>query len=794
MSKIFVFKKSIPYTNNYNNVIHFANENERDTWINNNLVDEGEDYKQLLDNQPEIYNLETGILNQNIEIAYPYKDIRHFNYCVIKDNRGDLSFYFILAIDNLGNNNKVSLSLSKDIFMNYLGFLDKLKNFKLVAGHSPLENYYDREFNDLYFKDKDFREIKKNNEGGISLFDNTPFLYVLTKAKEGGGITKEKGGRSYLEAFKVYVAPMKDVPISDASQPVIFNVDYQLDTDELDSIEIPFNQEINDADIYRFDYGINSPGKDREHVFYEISGGLLPNMSETKLIFIGGNNDTSKNNADNLNNGNFNNTHLLFNDNGIIFPIKITNIDNLNYLFETPSGSDLYNLYNDTWYYLSADVPNNSNAWGDGSDAPFDTHIILKQLVDLNGTSNWNAISLMNYINETTDDTIISAKVSNFNPLIINKQDTNIAFSDIVNITKDNEIYRLNYVNYDNNINNYKIYFQELEEESKLRGLLLHKLLIENTLEIDINNLFFKKESRLIDGIEIKFDVLEFGHYASITPEWEERIKFIKDDILDISSDANSWKNDKEFTIGQNVWNTYKASDPITSRLGLRVVGGFGSIFGTSIKGSLFKDFRQPVKGFSSEELNFGDWYNIFKKPKNGKPFDKLTESSQINRQKEYLDEWLKPNKTKLNKRLVSKSVALGVGQEIGTILGRTNTRNMLETTSGSGDILGDLIFNYSNNFILVNMEPIGLKYVSLLREIRRNGLEYDYDLLINDINVIKRKNFNYIRVNNIFENINLQQYQLSFEEIEMFIELFNNGLRIWWNPENFLNFEVLND
>lgn len=206
---------------------------------------------------------------------------------------------------------------------------------------------------------------------------------------------------------------------------IIFSGIYKLKIDD-DSGEfapktISFNSLIENKKTYSLDYGIVTIGDDFPHIFYNINGNLFPPIGETKIIFLGGRNDSSTQIANQLNNGDFSQPVLYGNWIGedenlnsvYVYPIKISNIDNVNYRFETPTGADLYNLYSGTWYYnYSYDghfvivIPNNNDFWGKGGG--YDDQVILKELDYLNSdlSTNQNFIyrfPLKNFIKTDED-------------------------------------------------------------------------------------------------------------------------------------------------------------------------------------------------------------------------------------------------------------------------------------------------------------------------------------------------------------------------------------------------------
>lgn len=200
--------------------------------------------------------------------------------------------------------------------------------------------------------------------------------------------------------------------------PVITTGNYKLKTNDntgdYQDKTISFLQTINDNDTYLFDFGVVKNGtEDIDHTYYSIKGSAFPKIGEEKIVWFGGDDNivysypnkyiSTTELANSYNSLNYQNGLMGSDDNGkldLLYPIKIKNLDNINYTFSTPTSNDLYNLttYNSDFWYMSIQaggsppyidfLDNNTNLWGNTLGVRVDNQFIIKSITNTSISSN----------------------------------------------------------------------------------------------------------------------------------------------------------------------------------------------------------------------------------------------------------------------------------------------------------------------------------------------------------------------------------------------------------------------
>lgn len=144
--KYLITNENINWDKDYKNVKYFYGEEDRDAFVNDTLV--VGDYKLLIKLQPNVASFnDIGNLSGSIEIKWTksIKDLRNKNTIILKED-DDISFWWIDAVSNTGNNNMFELQITKNIFLSYPTVVPNMEMLNMTTGHVPFTNYYDYTF------------------------------------------------------------------------------------------------------------------------------------------------------------------------------------------------------------------------------------------------------------------------------------------------------------------------------------------------------------------------------------------------------------------------------------------------------------------------------------------------------------------------------------------------------------------------------------------------------------------------------------------------------------------------
>lgn len=309
----------------------------------------------------------------------------------------------------------------------------------------------------------------------IKILPETPYITKNLKTINGevtwdGELNYNINYLTYENKNYTYIFTLNSNSI-EPTNTIIFKGIYKLDTrfntGEFEPKIINFYEEIDITKPYQFDYGAVYNPADRDsiqHIYYTLLGSYLPKLNEETIIFFPGlNNEKTINIVFNLNNKKYEDAHNreLYNiyvnipeDQKVaIFPIKITNIDNINYKFETPTGNDIYELYDDTWYYVYdvSEAPNKNmdktdKLWGISSDTidfRIDSQIVFKELIKFEpvSSSTYNfayRFNLKNFIQNEEDIHLFQSGTKN---LIVGIPNTDFSIKVPINYLNQDYLY-----------------------------------------------------------------------------------------------------------------------------------------------------------------------------------------------------------------------------------------------------------------------------------------------------------------------------------------------------------------
>lgn len=782
MSRYILTDRNILYDSNYLNIPYFPDEISRDNYVENYLL---ADWKNRLNERPDLGRKIETPLSFSFEGKFNFEDIMNKNYLIIEKDR-KYYFYFIEGIQNI-NNNKFILSLTKDLNMTYPALFDKIKNIKATRTH--LNNYYGYTFDGGYKEPINISNFpyKIDNEVYNQL-KNKGWLVVFERVNtEADYLIKISKGSDYKEPYKIYIAPLREVSVSDntgqigekilyeQSSPSYFKI---IERQTPTKIKIQLNDEITlekDLNIYVNFRSINNI--EGNYNYYQnnfiIKKEWLPlELNEEKFIivpFAQVNNGEAENiNKDIKNNGIYNeivnfissSAHSTYTTTNLNYlPLKITKLDNLTLEIKLALFSETLEyipksgyLLGNNFYYWSSSCPTGCiDLYGvyypyppDGEEDGFTIYKISEILYNV-----WKSDNLFDYLENPENANIISAKTTNFIPIQTNQTTGLLNLEDVINLKhiEDTDIYQITSLDYDFllEINEYSLDVNDFTKYDLIEGINKYSLIIENQKEFSINPNFIT-DNKTID----------FHHYASFTPNWEERLKYINSKYISLTNENNAFTNTKEFIKGTDQLAQYKVNNPVNSKF------------------EWFKPLANPFNSFK-----------IFKTPK-------LTIGGKIGNTfnspyGEAID--VNPIRGTIPRLKIPFPRIAPIFQEIGIGLNRRNLKKSPDEFQGNGDINGDLIFNENGiNFSLLEYEFITPERDSIIEDIKRYGVETIIYLI--SLKDLKQKSFNFFLLDDLdnSDNNDLKNL-LSNEEYEELNNIVQQGFRIWWDIEKFLDY-----
>lgn len=736
--KYLVLNKNVKWDTDYIDVLYFATEGERDSYIETLHSN----WKNELNNSDDIYTQLQSPSGGEIEILWEgtFDELYNKNTIVLlNDNKGmEYKFYFIEDIQPSTNNNMFTLTLSPNVFLNYINIYEYIKGMRISRGHLPLELYTNKEFDTGSYKiiTKEKLEREKNN------IENTPFMYVFEKTtKNEKNIPKVEysyGANNNLLnlPYGIKIAPIlpidlnlntNETDILDETKDFTGGVEYQFLTNEIpmeEEIELKFT-----VGWYARAYMVPTWGNTNCH---PLTIKLSDIEDKDKYYYVGRDSTGKWDNSD-ITIGTKQQTGLESSSVRYKQLIKLHYTTATNTLVVTDVKYDEYieqkNLHNygavkitgtyGTGDWNSDDQDTQSGFFQQGGTEWVGDQCLLKTIKTKGSAKlTWNSNSLIDYIeDENKNANIINIKVSNYNPIrLIEGYDKVDGYDSITNIEwLEDGLAQLVSINkvYSEQYNTY--YFDVGIEQwnndlDKLVGLTNKKLMIENSkiFNVEIQNMNFN-------------GIVGFKHNTIPSPnEWEERIEWIYGE--NIYTDNNIWDNTKEGFSPSNDFSVYKSNNPVQSKL-------------------------EPFKALAN-------------------PLDYIARGKG--------------------------GAYAAVSQTIGTVLSRQNMKRKPEDIKGSGSLYPDIIFNdYSTSFILIHNIPLGTDWLETITDLYRHGVTLENGIYIPNLNIVKRPNFNFIQSNNLKE---CWTKDINNVELELLDNIFTNGVRIWYDKDNFKKYATLMD
>lgn len=795
---------NILYDNSYSNILYFGTEEKRDQYVNNYLLD---NYLEKLSQRPNINQQLLDVVENVISIGITREELENKNYIIIEDNLGNISFHFINGYENDGNNNSFTLSIEKDLNMTYPTIWDNIKN--IYAEQTHINNYFGYEIDGGHKEVINIKNLSYNNNDEVyNQLKNKGWLVVFERVNnESDYISKTNNGKTFKEPFKIYIAPLTPIKIKsgESFENIIYYqpdpTAYSFMSSEIEnqetSIYLGLNDNVDpeyDVNIY-IHYTTNSYSNVQKT--YTISKDLFPFDNQEKIIILPLNGSTELANeiTNIIQNNEIYNDPLIMNqevltgssrtENIVEFlPIKIIKNSDISYTIKSIKWSEIINnIPNAQLRYINNNqirilsyvgYPDHYGLYNPNSYINFNLEI---DKISQTEENVWSIDNLLNYLEDPTDTLIIGSRTTNF-IAIDTDQPSGIIDLDISNNLKyddDKEIYYISFLNYTKllSINKYIIDFSDYTKYDLIEGLNKYSFGIENLKEFDLNANYINKETKQ----------MTFEHYASFTPDWEERLKFIDNSYLNLTNDENSFINSKEFIKGNDILAQYKVNDPVKSKFDwLRPIFSLGNV------ASLFLGKERAARRIGKTITNkkfgrvgtktiLGKRGGRIYKPKYGYRTDTKSET--------YNDVGGGGGTT--GKILRALPLIGGIAQ---VPVQRANMRKSPDQFQGNGDINGDLIFNYNSiNFSLYQYEFINPSRKAIIRDLKMHGI--NDQIFLETLWDYKQTSFNFYKLGDIdISNSQSLRTILKPEEYDQLNEIIMGGFTLWYNVDTYLDWE----
>lgn len=798
--KYLITDNNVKWDNTFANTMYFLNEVDRDTFVNNNLH---ENYLTQLEAVDETFGVTLSPRGGTIEIEWKgsMEELWTKNTIILKESvkSGKPTFWFIDDIQQMDNNNMYELQLTPNLFLSYPGILEHNPNLELLEGHVNDGSLLDVKLDAGYRAPMILKPLERDFDWYAHYPDNditglnTQWLYVFIKtpqANSGQTLFLYNGQRM---PYRILIAPMDDILIEpgDSTSQTLAVID-----EEWSSLYYNIKEDLNPGDN-DLSGSTSKLETIREH---SVSGEIftdqdlmisttfkntkryvrIPQSKLTELytnqwnpIFIS---NISQSTIDSIQNSIFNDKSPSGSDE-VVGTVLLFQYDSIGqkFKFSAPSrDNDVLNKPLDRVHFKIKSHRERSwelfvpGSWEDqysGESTGFHLTAHCKipfWTVGLSGV--WSiALTTFNFeINGNDFDAkvlkVYQGDENSEGDLYWTKNRLISYINEQSNATEgESEIIGAKISSYNplemsglGDITNIK------GKDSTTTGWVNDEVIELFSMDYDKSYIFNTydltkyKEKSWISGMENYSIVIEsnkefmikpelvytdgkFVHKIIPTPnEWVERIIWSSD----VNNDGYSWQNNKELLFANNAFVEYQVNNPeaLNNQRFNNTINSLKAVteLGVGLKGG----GAGAVAGINAVGNNIIDRVNY-----------------------------------------------------------KSNIKGMKEQpaiSTGSGAAYADLYLN-KNGFGLGIIEWIYTtsQAPSLIDSLIRNGISYDQSIWVK-AKSIKRPEFNYIKINN--GNEALSKSNLAPYINNQFAEIFNKGVRLWYNYDNFMDFDVENN
>lgn len=731
-------RKNLKWNTNFGDIKSFSTIEERDAFVNEELMNDGEDYRAILTTTIDTVNINLNPVENTAQmVSNQYKT----NMVIMMDElTGDITFHHINDFSKYEQEALTSYTLTKSLWLSNIGVLESLENFRMTKGHSKITDYENYEFDNGSYKINGINPLRRKNGK-----EQNSFIIAFEKINNAtAGILIGNNSSDALEQpYRVLIAPVEPIEITDANIPaqtildngstskgedntnqylkrgntisVVFPL---LESNKID-IKFSFLSYFRTAIIPTWNYRDATGTVNLEDIWDQERLYHLAQGDDGNILDLIDNLDS----ADyTLGQGEEIGIGAISDRVGQLVAIKFNPLTN-----ELTIRDALYQDYNNrsnknyklikTSNYINADngywtsdKPDNQWDWfNKGTEGTNYNQVSIDKItVKAQTTSIWTNRPLINYLNSGNATNVIAVKEYNYDFLIESLSINN--FGNIDNVSsidveyggENIQIQKLDFYYFDittpSNQYEAEIDIENENQTINLKGNELFKIGIENIKDFNIPQEFIIKTD---NGVKI-----DFNHYVFLTPtSQDERIRFNNEsNSINIFTDENVWDNNREALTPSNQFAEFNNNNPINAPL------------------QLLSPLSKPAT-------------------------------------------YLKP--------------VSSFGQALGTIANRQNMKKAPESIKGSGDIYSNIYFNkVKNKFALKTINYLGSEWLSTITDIYREGLQFNTPNYIKNFESIKRPKFNFIQLEN-FREAN-KTYDLFEKEIEAYEQAFQEGVRVW--------------
>ncbi len=811
--KYLITEKNIKWDNTYTNTMYFLNDIDRDNYINSELFTTP-DYLQQLDQQPETYGVTLSPNGGTIEIQWggSVEELFKKNTIILKESikSSEPKFYFIDDIQQLDNNNMYELTLSLNLFLTYTGILKHNLQMNLLEGHVNDVSILDQVIDAGYKTPYSIKPLRRNFDFNTLFPDrdyntlDNQWIYLFIKQSETSNLFKLN---NQTQPFKLLVAPLNDILIEKKGDRNVMaylyekwdNVKYTDGTDEnisgdqsqlenVRTIDLDTSAIQDKGDVkINFDYTHTDTGKIKNVVYIPYNTFTNFYKDKWEILHIG----TTKSEYDKLNdeywrtnstNGGYNHIvafemRWVSQTNQLQFrALKRGNNTNANNLMATTiagyhrnklaiggwlewktlysngdTNQNVENLLpvrndfshipahggNSKWPYMATQEKSGSDGgkYEYGSkDWSFSLTEVYQGEDDSINDLRWTNDSLINYINAQ-----VKAYTGVTSEIIGGK------ISSFNPLQLDEKGFPTNIKKYDSddlivypdgwdNTGLYELTHIDTGKSPLLNTYDLKEYTNKSWIEgINAYSIIIENNKEFKFKPEKVYSEAKFVH--SVIPlanEWTERIVWGGD----IHTEDYEFINNKEFIFATNTFNDYQLNNP------------------GELKNQAFNNNLRSVESIIEAMIGIGTGG--------------------------------------LGAIAGVKSIGNTVVERINYKQNITMMKKRAPISSGSGSAYSDLYLN-KNGFGLsiVEWQYTTPQCKSTIDSIIRNGISYDRTIVVN-FESIKRPEYNYIKIDNGKELLTLVELTPAIKE--QFANVFEKGVRLWYNADNYLKYDVEND
>lgn len=224
--KYLILENNLKWDRNYENINYFYNETARDNFLEDLNTNFWLNLKNAVNHS---INKDLGNVSiSNFKVSYSSKDELLTKNTIAIQQKDMLYFYWIENVTDAGNSKIFYLDLEMNLFLTYWNITNNLKNFNLIKGNLPVEEYFNYEFDGGNWKVANQELFPKlNNNHNIWLFAYKKYNEDTDEVLENEFKTTKQqlifNNQTILldSQYKIYAAPL--IPRTD--NEIVYSAD-----------------------------------------------------------------------------------------------------------------------------------------------------------------------------------------------------------------------------------------------------------------------------------------------------------------------------------------------------------------------------------------------------------------------------------------------------------------------------------------------------------------------------------------------------------------------------------------